>query len=265
MIEDKKKGKAFPTFLLLLAIILIGLGVACQFGYLDPVLEQIGLKAKNYDSTSAKKKNDKNTDTIEENALKKDDKEVVALYNKISNIRSKDYMNIYYQQDSLEIDKTDNKFKLLLAFNNLSDYNKLTTVNDEDMKKTYSDIFGNIEYKGETFDSNCREFVYNSESGSYTTEENASTCVLDGCKSKKEEILGGYKDANKIEIKTVVSFVNTCDKKYYKDYKYSSLAMEGETYKAGIIEKNQDKFDKYIYTFTLTDGSYVFTKVAKVV
>lgn len=255
--EDKKKSKAFPTFVLLLGILFVGLGVVCQLGYLDPVLESIGLKEVKNNNND--KVDNTNSTTIEEGSLDITSEQILTLYNKVSNTKSKDYNNYYFMQDKLLVENMDNKFRLLLAFNSINDTQQGLT-NDK-MKEAYANIFGDLEYKAESFDSNCIEYTYDDKTLMYTAS--SSTTCSSGCNSKQEEILSAYQYADRIEITTVVAFINTCELKYYKDYKYSNTVLEGVEYSKGILNNNKDKFDRYIYTFTLKDGKYIFTGVAK--
>lgn len=261
--EDKKKSKAFPIFVLLLGIIFVGLGVVCQLGYLDPVLENIGLKEKNTNSKSDgnNKIDNTNSTTIEEGNLDVTNEQVVTLYNKISNTKSKDYDNYYYMQDKLLVENMDNKFRLLLAFNHITSTEDTRT--NEEMQNAYADLFGNLEYKAEAFDSNCREYTYDEKTLLYAPSSKASTCPNGGCNSKKEEIISAYQYADRIEITTAVAFMNTCELKYYKDYKYSNVVLEGQEYAKGILNTHKDKFDHFIYTFSLKEGKYVFVGVEK--
>lgn len=260
MIEDKKKSKAFPTFVLLLAIILIGLGVACQFGYLDPVLEKIGLKEKTT-KKSTNKETTNNNSTIEEGALDISSEQVTNLYKKVSNTTSKKYSTYYFEQDKLLVENMDNAFRLMLAFNNTVSTSDTDSRTDEQMKTSYSDLFGSVEYKAEDFDSNCMEYKYDSKTTTYT--KSSSTACTSSCNAKKEAITSAYQYADRIEITTIVAFVDTCNFKYYKDYKYSNKVLEGVEYNNTTLEDNKDKFDHYIYTFTLKDNNYVFTGVSK--
>lgn len=262
MIEEKKKSKAFPIFVLFLGIVLIGLGVVCQLGYLDPVLEKIGLKEA---STEENKNTEENTNnpTIEEGSLEVDNEQVLALYNKVSQTTSQNYSDYYFKQDKLLVENMDNKFRLLLAFHNTTSTE--TTRSDEEMQNAYRDLFGEVEYKPENFDVNCVEYTYDTNTLTYTQEGDATTCPSTGCNSRREEILSAYQYADRIEITTVVAFINTCELKYYKDYEYSDMVFDGKEYSNGILTTNQDKFDHYVYTFTLNDGKYIFTGVAKAV
>ncbi len=262
MIEEKKKSKAFPIFVLFLGIVLIALGVVCQLGYLDPVLEQIGLKEASKEENNNTGENTNST-TIEEGSLEVNNEQVVSLYNKVNQTASQNYSDYYFKQDKLLVENMDNQFRLLLAFNNTT--SQETTRSDEEMQNAYRDVFGEIEYQPETFDANCIEYTYDAATLTYTQEQDTTVCPSTGCNSKREEILSAYQYADRIEITTVVAFVNTCELKYYKDYEYSDMVFDGQEYSTGILTTNQDKFDHYVYTFTLTDGKYVFTGVAKAV
>ncbi len=259
MIEEKKKSKFFPTFVLLLGVIFIGVGVAWQLGYLDSFLIQIHLKEDNKKSNN--RVDNTNSATIEEGSLDITSQQVVSLYNEVSNTKSKNYDYYYFQQDKLLVENMDNQFRLLLAFNNTLSTEETRT--NEEMQKAYTNLFGAIEYKPETFDANCIEYTYDDKSLIYTHQQNAATCPSSGCNSKKEEILSAYQYADRIEITTAVAFVNTCELKYYTDYKYTNMVFDGKEYTKGILNTNKDKFDHYIYTFTLNNGKYVFTGVEK--
>ena len=261
MMEDKKKSKAFPTFVLILAILFIGTGVAVQFGYLDPVLEQIGLKEKKQSTKKDGNTNANSNTTIEEGKLDTNSEQVKSLYNRVSNITSKEYSTYYYEQDKLLTDNMDNKFRLLLAFNTLSKVDN-SEISEEEMKNAYANLFGKIEYKGESFDADCIEYKYDTSKSAYFASSK-EVCPSTGCKTKKEEILSAYQYADRVEITTVVAFSNTCDLKYYKDYKYANLVLEGSEYSKKLLEENQDKFDHYVYTFALNEGKYIFTGVSK--
>lgn len=259
MIEEKKKSKAFPIFVLLLGIIFIGLGVTCQMGYLDPVLETIGLKEK--DKKDAPVKVEDNS-TIEEGNLDINGEQVQSLYKKVNNTKATDYLDYYFRQDNLLVENMDNKFKLLLAFYSIPNSSTLTTISDSEMKEAYTDIFGDIAYKGENFSPDCKEYIYDEKALTYTAKE-VNCRFTTGCNTKKEEILKAYQYPDRIEITTIVAFMNTCELKYYKDYKYSDLALEGKGYEKDTLKNNEDKFDHYTYTFTLTNNKYVFSGVKK--
>jgi len=178
------------------------------------------------------------------------------------------YENLYYSTEKIDMKSFDLEFKLLLSYitidpNKIDDDGDFVVVKEEDLKKQYTKIFGDDNYKGQDIEYSCPTIIsYNPKEKRYEYNEFCGGGITTGYENK---IIEARKYDNKIEIYEKVAF-------YLFDEDYESITYwENSDYTDLIVETSIDEefnVDEYLqnmktykFVFERKENNYYFKSV----
>lgn len=163
--------------------------------------------------------------------------------------------SLYLYTDNYTESTINDSIKHTIAYNQI---NK-DDFTDTDIKEAYKNIFGTDEnYKGVSFDYECKHFSYSDNKYALTSDE----CMSISNKKIIEKVIKVSKKDDIITLTTVMGVFDS-DKNLLYNYKNTFDPIATNLSKNFDIENYQDKLSIYKYTFKYDNQEYRFQKITK--
>ena len=163
--------------------------------------------------------------------------------------------SLYLYTDNYTESKINDSIKLTIAYNQI----KKDDFTSEELKEAYKKVFGTDEnYKGVSFDYECKHFNYIDNKYTLTSDE----CLNISNKEIVEKIIKVAKKDDVVTLTTVMGIFDN-DKNLLYNYKNTFDPVATNLSKNFDIENYQDKLSTYQYKFIYENKEYRFKKITK--